>query len=428
LRAVPILPSGLYVTAEGEGHLASDTSMSVGGGRHADRSKLTRTSPPTAWAAVALISLLAGGIVAAAFFAGERAALAPFRALTARPAEAETLLAALKAEHRTREDIRKMLELYPGERNVDFLGSISWVPPAVPAPFVGHLARPGWTANAFINRLHFRDRREEYLPKPKGTYRVFITGGSTAYGSGAPSDDATVAAQLERLLNERLERSTKLHFEVINTAYPAWSTTQERILIETRLVDLAPDLIVMFSGNNDVHWAAIEKRDVRNFWSYADRHFFRVLTEAYQDAAGTVLPDVETIDPERPSCQRVASTALSNVSGASHAARLAGARLFFALQPNIFSTRKALSPREVRIWNNQKNRGNHRYWAECYAALRASLRNGRGFQFLDLSEAFGQFPKSAEVFIDSYHFNTAANREVAEKLFAFIEQHLSDSP
>ena len=46
---------------------------------------------------------------------------------------------------------------------------------------------PGQHGNAHINSMQFRAGKELEMPKPANTYRIFITGGSTAYGSGAPA-------------------------------------------------------------------------------------------------------------------------------------------------------------------------------------------------------------------------------------------------
>ena len=68
---------------------------------------------------------------------------------------------------------------------VELLGKIVWIPPYQPAPFVGHMARPFVGENLRINALGFRDERDDYTQKPPGTVRIFLTGGSTAWGVGA---------------------------------------------------------------------------------------------------------------------------------------------------------------------------------------------------------------------------------------------------
>src|ERR1700682_49318 len=80
----------------------------------------------------------------------------------------------------------------------------SYAVPNVLGPFVGSGPEPGQHDNAFINSLQFRSSKEVAMPKPPGIYRIFVTGGSTAYGSGAPSQDKIIGQYLENLLNTEI--------------------------------------------------------------------------------------------------------------------------------------------------------------------------------------------------------------------------------
>ena len=124
-------------------------------------------------------------------------------------------------------------------------------------------------------KRYFPLRSEEklILPKPSNIHRIFITGGSTAFSSGAPSQDRTIAAYLNRLLSINLTPLTNINYEVFTMATPAWASTHERIMIENRLSDLEPDLVVSLSGNNDVHWEA-KNRNVMWFRAYQDEFYF----------------------------------------------------------------------------------------------------------------------------------------------------------
>ena len=140
---------------------------------------------------------------------------------------------------------------------------ISWAPPSVLTPFVGNGLRPGKTGNAVINAMQFRMEGDLATPKPKGVYRIFLTGGSTAYSSGAPSQERTIAGYLEEKLNREIGPVTGHRYEVIIAANCAWASTHERIIIENKLMELEPDLVVSFSGNNDVLWGSVGRgRDV----------------------------------------------------------------------------------------------------------------------------------------------------------------------
>jgi len=154
--------------------------------------------------------------------------------------------------------------------------SIAYAVRSIPTPFVGYGLEPGEQGNASINSMQFRHAGELKIPKPDGVYRIFVNGGSTAFGSGAPSQDRTIDGFLEKMLNEKLSPRTGVRYEVVNTGNPGWTTTHERILVANRLVDLEPDLVLSLSGNNDVHWG-IFGHNVLWFRAYPDEFFWQIV-------------------------------------------------------------------------------------------------------------------------------------------------------
>jgi len=296
------------------------------------------------------------------------------------------------------------------------LRAVVYSPAAQPAPFVGHVARPVKGGDLTINGFGFRDTRRSYSDKPPGTVRVFITGGSTAWGSGAPSQRQTISHLLEDMLNARAAGG--MRYEVINAAFPAWSTTQEKILIQQVIADLRPDVVIMVSGNNDVHWS-LQGEDIRWFFSYADRNFVTMVNGLYHGIGQLEwMTPVAREAPPRP-CAELGPLSSRNAQEAAFALARLPARLVFALQPNLMTTAKPLTPREQRLVKAD----GRAYWAECYRSMIAHLgRLAAGnFQFLDLSRMFGEVDGGTELFIDNYHFAELGNKLVAEALARRID-------
>lgn len=80
--------------------------------------------------------------------------------------------------------------------------------------------------------------------KPEGTRRVVVVGDSTVYGHGV-SGAGTFA--------QKLQGSLGSGFEVINAGVPGYSTEQTLNLLDMRIWDMSPDLIIiasMWSDNN----------------------------------------------------------------------------------------------------------------------------------------------------------------------------------
>lgn len=315
----------------------------------------------------------------------------------------------------TAEALAKLYGVRLGDRDalVRRLSEVAWVPAYGPAPFVGNGARPMLGDDPHINILGFRDERQSYVTKADRTVRVFMTGGSTAWGSGASSQKNTISYILERILNQRMSPVTGFRYEVINTAFPAWSTTQEKLLIQQRLLDLHPDVILMFSGNNDVHWSR-DGRDVRWFYAPMDDNHVALLNELYRSSGHPewVSPMLSSGRPIE--CTDVAPITARNVEEAAIAASGVKARLMFALQPNVATTAKRLTKREQQLPEMQ----NKPYWESCYRALRDRLRHvrARNYRLIDLSRIFGEVDGETELFVDSYHFADAGNRLVAQAL------------
>lgn len=304
---------------------------------------------------------------------------------------------------------------YDPEAALAEMHGYAWVVPQVPTPGVGAAPAPGRYANATISEQQFRRREPVVVPKPTGVIRIFLTGGSTAFGCGAPDDERTISGYLERELQVRTARDV----EVIDAANPAWASTHERSWIIDRLVDFQPDLVISLSGNNDVHWGA-KGRNVLFMRTYAEEHFFDELSWLYARAHER-LPDVVPISEERVAPELVARRLARNVRQSLHALGDQGARYLFALQPDLAVTRKPLTRKERwqrRIMDDRFGPGAVEYFRESYGAIRGALERlaADGLVVADLTDAFDDTPTGQEVFLDSYHFGDRGNDILARRL------------
>jgi hypothetical protein len=106
--------------------------------------------------------------------------------------------------------------LHPGQIDLD---KISWNLWSMPTPFFDYAPEPGRQVGGAINAQQMRDRREIIMPKPEGVYRIFITGGSFAYGAGAPDEDSLISSFLQRELTARKAFAGR-RIEVFDAAVP----------------------------------------------------------------------------------------------------------------------------------------------------------------------------------------------------------------
>ncbi len=303
----------------------------------------------------------------------------------------------------------------------------SWAVPNIPSPFVGVAPEPGRHGNVTIDEHQFRHAAPIAEPKPPGTFRIFFTGGSTAYGTGAPSDEATIEAFFRDRLARELAPRTGLVYEVVNAANGAWASTHERIWIENRLSEMEPDVVISFSGNNELHWGYIGM-NVLWFRNYAESHFGFLVRGVYEATGRTIsLPKSPNVG-EPVALDDVVYRLEKNLRLAVAALEPTGATYVFALQPTLAASRKPLTEREKKhseaeILQHQVERANpiksSEYFAQGYARFRAELPGLElpRFRFVDLAGAFDDMQPGIDVFIDSYHFGDRGNRILADRLY-----------
>lgn len=302
------------------------------------------------------------------------------------------------------------------------IGSISWSVPNQPTPFVGTAPSPGQHQNAHINSWQMRNSEELQMPKPEGVYRIFLTGGSTAYGSGAPSQEQTIGSLLNDLLNKNLSKPG-LRYEVFTFANPAWASTQERIAIENYLSELQPDLVISLSGNNDVFWADAG-RNVLWFSAFSDDYFKTLANTGLKTAGRKELQDLPQARPlpQPVPVQTVAYRLEKNVRLGAHA--LQGVDWVFFLQPTLSVSKKSLSSREKDFLSNSKE-----YYVHCYQAIAASLSGVslKNFKFIDLSGVFDRYGAEDDMFLDQFHFGDKGNAVIAQAILDSLAPKIESS-
>ncbi len=106
----------------------------------------------------------------------------------------------------------------------------------------------------FIRESNFNShgfRGDEFSEiKPLNTYRIFMVGGSTLFGSGESSDNTTIPSILQKIFDS--DNSNLKKVEVINAGFGGANSNLELNLIKQKLVYYQPDLVVVYDGWNDL--------------------------------------------------------------------------------------------------------------------------------------------------------------------------------
>jgi lysophospholipase L1-like esterase len=176
-----------------------------------------------------------------------------------------------------------------GARALHRLRSGEWAPTRASAMHdqIG-IARQIYRRHAFLNvalregaRIHVYGREiavnslgyrspERPLRKPAGVLRVLCAGGSAAFDIRAQSNDQTWPARLEGELRRRGQAA-----EVWNAGVPGWTSLENLISLESRDLDLDPDLIVLLQGVNDLQpaaWLPFDRQYEQGHAELARRH------------------------------------------------------------------------------------------------------------------------------------------------------------
>jgi len=147
--------------------------------------------------------------------------------------------------------------------------------PMMPDPYVTFALLPGQFLTVDNSIQQFRYR--EVLNKKKDDeIRIFITGGSTAWGALAPNNESTIGGFLEIMLNDIIRDK---QIKVITAAAGAWNTTQERNWIFNRITEFEPDVIISYSGHNDIFDVTRNKEDLFNSYWFDGAYYFNSLLQ-----------------------------------------------------------------------------------------------------------------------------------------------------
>lgn len=364
-----------------------------------------------------LPSLLVIVLLATGFVAGRYSITKTFDKYLENAAEVFTFGGFL--DHKEQQEL---IHVYHDEDHVlEKIDSISYAVPNIPAPFVGNAPMPGIHGNASINSAQFRYEKEIGLPKPDNTFRIFITGGSTAYGSGASSQDKTIAGYLEKMLTKELSPVTQLNYEVVTAANPAWASTHERIFIENKLSELDPDMVISFSGTNDVHWGFLG-RNILWFRAQADELFLDLIKKVYLLTDQPLIPEITHIEPKEVPPSLVVKRLYKNVKLSSFALSQEGIDYVFVLQPTLTVTGKQLTKRE----ESKVKKESTEYFKQCYTQIDEALGalTAENYHYVSLTDVFDTLGNQEDIFIDSYHFGDKGNEIIAAGILLHIKDIL----
>jgi lysophospholipase L1-like esterase len=325
---------------------------------------------------------------------------------------------------------RPVLKLYPTvERPEEIfsavtLDSLQW------SPYEHWVVRPNLRSRFFrTNALGFRGP-EAAAQKPPGRFRIVVIGSSAAWGLGCTADERTIPGRLQTLLRQKYPGCD---LEVINAGQFGFNSTQELIYYHRVIAPLAPDLVLLFDGYNDVLADIMNSssgwplnadllqsryqdsfrrqplvRDLKAFFHQSrfldliSRKLSELITSTRHSSVIPVISPVTT-----------AAVYVRNVLALSRL--VAPTTVWIALQPVPACTRKPLAPEEAGILDEKEKTvpGYKERVAATYQAMEAGLR-AAGLPVISLDLALGTDPRL--MFADECHFGDEAADRIAMKI------------
>lgn len=280
------------------------------------------------------------------------------------------------------------------------------------------------------NELGFRGGEVE--PKADNEFRIMVMGGSTVYGQRV-ADDATIPAYLEKALSAKHpDRKIK----VFNTGVESYVFRNEIAFAKRLAPELKPDLIVFYSGANDVEYAfTAGYRRPEPYKSGIEVGFARPRT--FGARIRDLLYRSRVFQILRPALRRFIRSDrfeaddavlsknlesyvqgyLQDVRATTEEFAAKSIDVLFAVQPTLFY-KKDLTPEEEKIARILVRTVHGPRYPEFYKQCAARLVESGLVE--DLTHALDGCKK--QVYWDSIHLNPLGNRIVAERLAEVIER------
>jgi lysophospholipase L1-like esterase len=328
----------------------------------------------------------------------------------------------------------------------------------------------------------FRRDSDVSVEKPLNTVRIFLVGGSAAYGDsgGYPEiEPRHYYLYNNQLIDYFLEQKLtsafpSKHWEVVNAATMEYRLHQELALIESVLLRYHPDYVILMDGYNDVKGLSSAGRSYDAYastphlqefnllanpssgrsllfftatWLKANSDLFRSLADHLNSRS---IIARNTNREERPGFadpvllseltseeQAQFDIAETQVDEYTHVARqiyrildLDGVRAVFLMQPVTILSHKPLTESEQRIRaHTLKIYGPPLAYTfeQLYPRVASQMDSAAqedGFAFLDLTSVFDT--TSEQTFSDYCHLTPEGNKVIAERVFEFLHDSFAE--
>ena len=341
-----------------------------------------------------------------------------------------------------------------------------------------------------INEQGFRTNQPVTVTKFKDETRIFVLGGSMAFGQRSSSNQSTFTAQLEKRLNEQVAtqktnptkfrpdvlpyfaddlskamalppRIRDSRYRVVNAAVPGYASSNELSQLALQVLPYKPDFIVVLDGYADLLLPSTQEgADIPGIESLLDNsfgHFTTTLSERFknwigqsfliksvqywvlrpQDSLKLVVPPAiesdgllsQKLSANDDELNRRVSRYRNNLEQIVRLTSGAKVPIVLALQPEITSRSANPTPPEQKVLDQV---------GQVYPQR---VKAGYSKLWQAIAQVKQQFPQGVttlnlnegtnfkgETFYDTIHLTEAGNTAIADRLYDTIATSLTLQP
>jgi len=322
------------------------------------------------------------------------------------------------------------------------------------------------------NAQGFREDVDTSQRKAPNTYRIFIMGGSTAYGLPSLSrygqvkysvirNSETIDTYLEEYLQRKLGAKNKV--EVINAAITSHFSHHHLIYLNQTILKYQPDMVIFIDGFNDYFSYAKGFDQFRDYayqeraslymgdptikawveytgwWLFRKSHFIHLAAKTLRPiwiglmTMGHERARINVDDALANLAENAQSNFLKMVERNALILRYEGVVPVFVLQPElVFKQSKVFTELERNIYQEldqqwQENLVEFKNKAKPLVVdylTRSTAKTGA--IFLDMTDIFGGF--TGDAYTDYCHLTPIGNKRLAERIGERILPHLDVKP
>ena len=256
-----------------------------------------------------------------------------------------------------------------------------------------------------INSIGFRGAEIE----DKDTFSIFVIGGSTVFGVGSTSDDYTIPAILEQQISHKYNLD---NFQVINAGIPFADSFRELHLIKNNILELNPDIIIIYDGWNDsVHKRSFEEAIIQKNndegIKFKNFPFYRTPFVINSILTETVNED-EIIQKEN---SEVINNWKNNIMEICRLGKNENFKTVIGIQPIVGLGNKILTEGESKYLDKLNSDS-----PEIIIGFTKQINDLKNTCdiVIDLTKAFDESDEA--IFFDQGHMSNLGNKIIAEKL------------